>query len=187
MDTTLGTLQERMIWHLASHPDSLIQPIQKALNNYYKNVYNNIFILKEKGYIQGDEHFRLSIKGIAYALATTKKDKKAKALTMLDLYAKYENAFADLKLMWRLFNGLSAGTSVKLLNRVGQSLLIYSDKVYNTSNLQRLVVNSFLDLSDAELRELKRVIKSIPELRQQVNYSVEQARDRLLKDDMGEG
>jgi hypothetical protein len=181
---TLGKLQEKMLWHLTDHPNSLIQPIQKALNSHYKNVYDNIFNLKEKGYIQGQGTFRLTIQGIAYVMATTTKETKAKTLRMLDIYANYENTISGLKSMWNLFNNLSPGTSVKLLNNVGKSLLIYGGRVWHTDNLRRLVVNSFLNLSNSELKELKRVIKSIPELRQQVNYSVEQARRRLLEDDM---
>jgi virulence-associated protein VapD len=180
---TLGKLQERMLWYLSETPDSLILPIQKALHSHYKNVYDNIFNLKEKGFIQGQGRYRLSIKGIAYVMATTTKDKKAKALRMLDLYAKYENALADLDLMWKLFERLSVGTSVKLLNNIGKSLLIYGGTVWSSDNLQRLVVSTFLNLSAAELKDLKRAIKSIPELRQQVEYSVTQARYRLLEDE----
>lgn len=164
----LGKLEKRILKDLAKHPNSLIQPIQKRLMSYYKNVYDAIENLKGKGLVmegnriksdQGAEYtsYKLSEQGLIYVLASNNVDYEI----VLENYESETQFLATLGPVLSEFPDKAIRKT--LINTAAQMLLTYNIKEPDIEKIMAVSMagaTTFLNaLDNGEKETVKQVFK----------------------------
>jgi hypothetical protein len=147
-----GKLESRILRYLALHPDSLIQPIEKGLESYYKNVHDDVLNLCKKGYVElgkpvktkrnaTQKGYRLSRDGLLYVFSHENIDVQ----TVLHLYGE-GNEF--LKEYQRLYKVMPNKNLLKALIRTASSFALKYDNVDAVMNDPKHLLKATADLED---------------------------------------
>jgi len=189
MNKTLGKVQLEVLEYVGQHPNTLILPISKALGKDRKNINENIHILKKKGYIEKGENvesekgapypsYHLTLKGAAYVYAYS-ENKKAVLVTVKNVEETYET----YSLFKHLINILPSTIGLKLIHEAGRAQLSYGENFWDEQNFTQVLLLLRTKLSNSEMRELKRAVKNIPELKEDVLSLIEEAKRSFLADE----
>ena len=169
-------IEEKIVSYLALHPRRNIQQIQRGLgieDRNYPTVRNAMSRLKKKDLVEATQgksekkvlvsFFRLSVKGIGYALAYGNDH------VALQVPAIYEDVEPQLKNFVQIEQHLSPPIMLKLLRIVGKGVIQYGEKCLQTQIIAILAIEGLHALSEKEYAEFKKACAKVPSVKSMVD------------------
>jgi DNA-binding PadR family transcriptional regulator len=169
----LGSLREKIIFHLSENPNLNAQALQKALeypSNQYPNILNALKTLEKTGLVRSESGkskkkvpirlYRCTDNGILYALA---RNPKANALKTI---GAYENTEELAKTFRACYDIMGPELFVKFVEDVDEfMLMIQKDGIEDVAPyivMKSMMQTSHLDI-DARTRIVKELFKQFPQ------------------------
>lgn len=126
---------------------------------------------------QNIEGWRLTLKGAAFIYAFS-EDKAV----IIETVKKIEDQDEFYLIFKRFISSLSDKAGLKLIRHVGQAQLSYGEQLWQEVNWTQILLSLRKDLSSSEMREIRRVIRNTPILRQNVIDTIDNAKREFLEE-----
>lgn len=161
----LGSLREKIIFHLSENPNLNAQAVQKDLrypSKQYPNILNALKKLEKLDLISSESGkskknnpmrlYRCTIDGIFYALA---KNPNANALNTLNAYQSLDNVINSFRKLYDLWG---PDLFIKFVRDVREFLpMIYKDGVENA--IPYMLMKMTMQMSDLDIDTRTRIAK----------------------------
>lgn len=126
---------------------------------------------------QNIQGWRLTLKGAAFVYAFS-EDKTV----IIDTVKKIEDQDEFYLIFKHLVDSLSYSAGLKLIRHVGQAQLSYGEQLWQEANWTQILLSLRKDLSNSEMREIRRIVRTTPILRQNVIDTIDNAKREFLEE-----